>query len=659
MASAVVAAELPSPPRASPSRSELPAPAEKASGPELTPIPPTLALPVDEDNLPDVVTDPNEKFYKVRRFVLEYRKPHPGLPPLSELELLPVELGLTKQGYIAPRDGVPKVVIRVGDTFGGINTGGARFYYSAIQRVNAAIVSELARRNLIGLFSVPDGRDIDEVTADDLRAETDQERTDLRLMIWTGVVNEVRSVASGDRVGDDGERINNPIHKSLRENSPLQKGDLLRKDKLDNYAIRQNRHPARRVDVALGPTKDSGEVVLDYLVSESRPWSLYAQVSNTGTEQTNEWRERVGYVNSQISGHDDTLRLDFITSAFDQVNALNASYDRPLGDSGFVLRPYAGANEYTAADVGLAGENFTGNDVTIGGEVAQLLLQQREWFLEASVGGRFDVITVNNEAVDQPGNAAIFSPYGGLTLSRDSDVTTTRAYGGFEGMTPFVTGVTAPQMANLGRLNPSSAWLLFKWDVQHSFYLEPLINGHADGVIPPGTKPSPNMTLANEIFLSTRGQYAFDRRVIPNIEQVAGGVYSVRGYPESASAGDSVFLATAEYRFHFPRILAPRDPNTTKFRDKPFRFAPQQPYGRADWDLIFRAFVDVGRTVNSQKEPYESNATMLGTGVGLELQFQQNLSIRVDWGVALRGIQGQEPVNSGYSRVNFILTVLY
>ena len=45
------------------------APAEKASGPELTPIPRRSFLPVDEDNLPDVVTDPNEKFYKVRRFV--------------------------------------------------------------------------------------------------------------------------------------------------------------------------------------------------------------------------------------------------------------------------------------------------------------------------------------------------------------------------------------------------------------------------------------------------------------------------------------------------------------------------------------------------------------------------------------------------------------
>lgn len=652
-------AELPSAPKIDATRSQVPIEEPGKQTPALTPIPRTLAIPVNEENLPPAIPEPGERSYKVRRFVLEYRRPHPNLPPIEELDLLPVELGLTKDGYMAPRPGLPKVVVRVGDTFGGINTKGATFFNSAILAVTTTIVNELSRRKLIGLFVVPDSRDIDEVTADDIRMEGEDERHDLRLVIWTGVVNEVRTVAAGDRIGEDGERINNPMHRRIREKSPLQQGDLLRKDKLDNFAIRLNRHPARRVDVALGPTKEPGEVVLDYLVSESRPWSLYAQLSNTGTEQTNVWRERVGYVNSQLSNNDDTFRLDYITSEFKQVNAFNAGYDRPLGDSGLVIRPYAGWNQYTASDVGLAGENFTGNGTTIGGELAMLVMQQREWFLEASLGGRFDVINVNNQAVDQRGSATIYSPYGGFSLTRDTDASSTKAYGGFEGMTPFVTGVTQPQLANLGRLNPSSAWLMFKWDVQHSFYLEPLINGHADAIAPPGTAANKRMTLAHELFFSTRGQYAFDRRLIPNVEQVAGGVYSVRGYPESVAAGDSVFLATAEYRFHFPRILPVRDPTTTPMFGSPFRRSPQQPYGRADWDLIFRAFVDVGRVVNSQKESYENNASMVGTGVGLELQFRQNLSVRVDWGVALRGVQGSEPVESGYNRINFILTVLY
>ncbi|MBS0187524.1 MAG: hypothetical protein JSS51_05615 [Planctomycetes bacterium] len=627
---------------------------------KLTPIPPTLAQPIDEDNLPAAAPGPGERSYKIRRFDLAYRRQHPNLPPISELELIPVELGLTRDGYVAPKAGVPTVVIRVGDTFGGVQTHGATFFNSAIQQVSAAIVAELARRQLIGLFVVPDSRDIDEVTADDLRAEGEEERFDLRLVIWTGVVNQVRTVASGDRLAENEQRIDNPIHARIRKHSPIQQGDLIRKDKLDNYALRLNRLPARRVDVALGPTKESGEVVLDYLVSESKPWTLYGQVSNTGTTETNVWRERVGYVNSQFSNHDDTFRLDYITSSFTDVNALNLGYDRPIGDSGVVLRGYGGLNNYTAADVGLAGEDFTGKGFTLGGEVAVLLAQRREWFLEASAGGRFDNIDVYNEAVDQPGYANIFSPYGALRLTRESDVTTTKAMIGVEGLAPFVTGVEQSQLANLGRLDPSGAWAMIKWDVEHSFYLEPLINGHADGIAPPDLPANKNMTLAHEIVLITRGQYTLDqRRLIPNVEQVAGGLYSVRGYPESVSAGDTVILGTVEYRFHFPRTLAVRDPTTTPFAGQPFRWAPQQPYGKTDWDLIFRAFFDVGRTVNNQREPYEINGTLLGTGVGLEFVFKQNLSVRLDWGVALYNLEGPTPVQPGYNRLNFVFTVLY
>ncbi|MBX3379358.1 MAG: hypothetical protein KF805_04635 [Phycisphaeraceae bacterium] len=653
-----VRAELPSQP-ADGKSSRLPID-ERAPAVQLTPIPRTLSQPINEDNLPPAIPGPGERSYKVRRFDLAYRREHPNLPPISELELIPVELGLTSDGYMAPREGLPTVVIRVGDTFGGVQTHGATFFTSAIQAVSAAIVSELARRELIGLFVVPDSRDIDELTADDLRGEGEEERFDLRLVIWTGVVNQVRTVASGDRLAENQQRIDNPIHARIRKQSPLQSGDLIRKDKLDNYALRLNRLAARRVDVALGPTRESGEVVLDYLVSESKPWTLYGQLSNTGTTETNVWRERVGFVHSQLSNHDDVFRLDYVTSSFSDVNALNAGYDRPLGDSGVVLRSYGGLNNYTASDVGLAGEDFTGNGFTLGGEIGVLLAQRREWFLEASVGGRFDNIAVNNQAVDQKGYANIFSPYCALKLTRESDSTTTKAIIGFEGLAPFVTGVEQSQLANLGRLDPSSAWAMFKWDIEHTFYLEPLFNGHAGAIAPPDTPANRNMTLAHEIVLITRGQFTMDnRRLIPNVEQVAGGAYSVRGYPESVSAGDTVILATAEYRFHFPRILPVRDPTTTPFMGHPFRWAPQQPYGRADWDLIFRAFVDVGRTVNNQREPYEINGTLVGTGVGLEFLFQQNISVRVDWGVALYNLEGPTPVEPGYNRINFILTLLY
>jgi hemolysin activation/secretion protein len=147
--------------------------------------------------------------------------------------------------------------------------------------------------------------------------------------------------------------------------------------------------------------------------------------------------------------------------------------------------------------------------------------------------------------------------------------------------------------------------------------------------------------------------------MFPQAEEVAGGFYSVRGYPESIVAGDSVVIASLEYRFHLPRVFAVQpDPSQTPFLwDKSFRFAPAQTYGKPDWDLIPRAFVDAAHVINNDRTSFENNSTLVGTGVGLELQYKQHFNIRLDWGVALNDVEDE--VRSGDSRLHFSATLLY
>jgi hemolysin activation/secretion protein len=118
-------------------------------------------------------------------------------------------------------------------------------------------------------------------------------------------------------------------------------------------------------------------------------------------------------------------------------------------------------------------------------------------------------------------------------------------------------------------------------------------------------------------------------------------------------------MATAEYRFHVPRIFAIQaDPTKTPFLwDKSFRAAPQHPYGRPDWDLILRGFVDVAEVVNSARQPFEKDATLVGTGVGMELQYKQNFNVRVDWGAALTDLPDE--VRAGSNRFHISSTILY
>jgi hemolysin activation/secretion protein len=139
---------------------------------------------------------------------------------------------------------------------------------------------------------------------------------------------------------------------------------------------------------------------------------------------------------------------------------------------------------------------------------------------------------------------------------------------------------------------------------------------------------------------------------------VVGGLFTVRGYPESVVAGDSILVGSAEYRFHFPRSRPPMEVERQKrLFGRPFRWVPEAPYGKADWDFILKGFLDVGKTIQTDRLGFENNDTLVGAGVGVELQFKQNATLRVDWGFALSSIENE--VNSGDNRVHVVFTVLY
>jgi hypothetical protein len=126
-------------------------------------------------------------------------------------------------------------------------------------------------------------------------------------------------------------------------------------------------------------------------------------------------------------------------------------------------------------------------------------------------------------------------------------------------------------------------------------------------------------------------------------------------------AGDSAIIATAEYRFHVPRALGIQAEPSQVF-GKPFHWRPARPGGRADWDLILKAFIDGGRIVQNDALQFERNYSLLSTGVGMELMLKQNITLRLDYGVVLRDLdlddQGSGP-DRGDSRLHVVFTLLY
>ena len=610
-----------------------------------------------EEVIPVDLPQANErdgKRYPVNQIIVEYAEDHPGLPPLGEVMDTTVLLTEVEGGYVAPRSDADVQEVKIAELPTLRQSG---LYGSAIRHINTELVGTFNDKGYIGIYIAPHPDDISS-EGEDIRPET---QTAMRVLVRTGVVTQVRTIAAGNRIAME-DRVNNPKHERLKENAPISENEpsnLLRKDKLDEYVYWLNRHPGRRVDVAVAPGEDPGSIALDMLVTENKPWLVFAQVSNTGTEQTREWRERFGFIHNQLTNNDDILSIDYITAGFQDAHTVIGSYEAPFFDVDRLRFKVEGLySEFTASDVGAANQDFDGNSWSAGGELIWNVWQQNEMFLDLVAGATWQHVEVNDNLLQQFGNEDFFLPHVGAKFERVTNKSTLLGSVDYEINVSDVADTQESELTKLGRLDTDEDAMRLVWDLYYSFYLEPLLwpNKWEDN------STWKTSTLAHEILIHARGQYAFDTRLNPQRQRTAGGLFSVRGYDESLVAADTVAIITGEYRFHLPRVLAPKqDPGTLFGRTHKWR--PQYVYGRPDWDLILRTFVDFAGTTNSQAtETFEEDEILLSAGIGAEFLLRRNFSVRVDWGFVLDEVEARgngQDQEIGDSRVHVLATLLY
>ncbi len=271
-----------------------------------------LGLLISEEARAQVLRHPEDMppaVYRVGALELGYDTPHSDQPALDGLLPLDVELRRTELGYAAPREGDAVEMVSIG----GPESPVVALEVSGLARVLGALV---ARLNEVGLYGVdvrPAETDIDLASEQDLRAA---DRTALALVVHTGRIAQIRTIAIGDRIKSDW-KVDNTLHEEIRLDSPLQPvgegiegtTDLLDRRQLEDYLYRLNRYGGRMVEAALSPGEKPGDVVLDYRVLESKPWYVYAQATNTGTDRTNPWQSRFGFTHNQVSNRDDSFSL--------------------------------------------------------------------------------------------------------------------------------------------------------------------------------------------------------------------------------------------------------------------------------------------------------------------------------------------------------------
>ena len=599
--------------------------------------------------------------YPVTGFDLKYAGDYSEAPPLESLETITVTL----QNFEGAWTSVQHIENgQVSELPLGQLPENTLITAEGIQTVLEVIVKKLNAQDYHSVYVVPSPADIHPRTGEDKRAAGDLR---LELDVYLGVVTRTRTVAKGKRFAAE-DPINNPHHRRILEHSPIAESgvaggnasSLLRKGLLDDYLRRINRHPGKRVDASIASSGEPGSLYVDYLVTENRPYTVYFQVSNTGTESTGEWRERFGFVHYQLTGHDDVFSADFITAEFDQSNAFLASYQIPLLYPDYLkARIYGSWSEYRADEVGVSKTEFKGQTYTGGIELLGSPVSLADFGIDLVAGVRFTNIkidsTIGGSSLNE-GEAEIVVPYIGTKWERRDGLSSSEIRLFYEwNAAPIDENV----LDDLGRLNVARDWSLIRGYATQSWFWEPIVLGDKWR----NSGEWQDATLAHETRVKLSGQYVFgDDRVISQETFVLGGAYSVRGYPESVTSSDNGFFASAEYLFHLPRMLKPYSAFTerpSRFMDR-YNLRPPQPLTFPDWDLMFKGFVDFGATSINQAELNEVNPTLLSTGVGVELQLLSYFNIRCDYGYILKSVRNFNGVvddaDEGDSRLHLIAT---
>ncbi len=589
-------------------------------------------------------TSQRDVWYNISTIELRYQyKGQDGLPDLDRLYQEQFNFYETENGYTG--DSSDKSVSFSLTKFKDLPKH--KFHFTAVKSIQDQLIKYLNSIGIGGVVILPASGQLDMNNLNDLRPDAKQKPVPLIIDIWVARVANISVKSKNEKLENlspSSARIlkYSPIRPSDAESQDPNidlpdSTDLIISQKLDNYLYLLNRHPGRRVDAAIAPGSKPGDVDLEYNIRQNKPWLAYAQISNTGSKDTNDFRQRFGYVNNQFTGNDDIFNIDYLTTDFSDVHSLALSYDRPWRDSQLTrIKFYGSYNDFISSEIG-SESYFSGMESTAGFELNTNVRQKGRLFIDRFVGLRFSNYKIENYITEGEHHFAdelMVVPAVGYRLEYDSGICRTTGQLGLEAN---LAGNSTDAMENFGRNKPDGNWWKLNWNINHSFYLEPLLD--PDGWRDINTPR--NSTLAHEISLSGRGQYTRSR-LIPQEKMSVGGLYSVRGYRQSFVSGDNVMIFSGEYRYHIPRDFDLAAPGKLPVFGNKFRWAPEQVYGFPDWDLIFRTFLDGGFATHNDMTDNEDNYGLLSGGIGLELQFNRYFSLRCDYGIVIEGVEANE-----------------
>ncbi|MFO0784301.1 MAG: hypothetical protein U0636_11535 [Phycisphaerales bacterium] len=544
---------------------------------------------------------------------------HPKLPSADDLKQLKVPL-VDRNGVWQPGpEGTPGIAL--GDLRGPISSASAY----------------VCSKSVLAFFR---DKGIDGVVTRVVAPETGKSG-DLVVAVMVGTVTGVRTRSYET---DGSEKVNSPEYARIAARSPVvpaKDGDaatLLQQQMLEDYLSQLNRLPGRQVSSDIGPGDVPGTVLLDYLVQDRKPFIVQLQGSNTGTPANGRWIEQLGIIGTRLLGLDDVLDIRAATNTFQGIYSVDGSWEGRFGDLDALRWRVSGDwSQYDASDVGIIGNNFTGTTWGGGGALVWNCLQVHDFFMDLEGGARVWYSAVD-QALGDRGSSVFLTPYVQLNFFQQTRDSLLSANVGLEW-----TGANGSpyDLEVMGRTNPSTEWWTFRGMAMYSVFL--------DGVFDPNA-----MTAVHQLTARMSWQYIPGQaRATPVSQNIVGGFYTVRGYAQALAVGDNTVVGSLQYDFHLLRAL-PDSPAGELF-GKPFRWTTETGTGMPpSWDISPHVFFDAGYTsVNGPTAGEVPSATLTAAGIGVTAMIGTDLSVTLDWGIALQG-QSDLGVNAGDTQLWFV-----
>ncbi|MEI9893473.1 MAG: hypothetical protein WDN28_06125 [Chthoniobacter sp.] len=261
------------------------------------------------------------------------------------------------------------------------------------------------------------------------------------------------------------------------------------------------------------------------------------------------------------------------------------------------FKAYGAYAKFSSEDIGYGLQNFEASTWIAGGQVTWTPVYIGAFPLDLNVGFEWMRVDVDHRNTVRDGQTDFALPYAGISTERRTSKFSLFANAQVEFDWFGLAGTQEADLPTLGRSGADRHFTLATWDLNGSVFLEPLLFGKAWDEQQVWWKS----TRAHELAFSFHGQVPLDKaRLAPELQMTVGGFDTVRGYPEALAAGDSVMVATAEYRFHVPREFfklgggGGHDARETQIRGRLFFRPNRAPFSIRDSTGVGFGFVRPG-----------------------------------------------------------------